>query len=177
MTIKFDMTIDDFIAFGFYNRSKRSLVKKVIALVPAIMLLMILMFTAYYYFFLQELIISGSSGIALIVFLSAYTFMRTKWFYSWYWKYKYGKEGYASWFGDRILTFSESSLFAKTPKAETNYNWSSFATFGESREYFFLFVTNLQAIIIPKRVFLLSQEEYDVKSFIERKLAEQKKQS
>jgi hypothetical protein len=174
MTIKFEQTIDDLIAFGFYNRRKKTIIKKAIAMVPVIMLLIILIVAMYYYVFLQKLIIFDASGIALIVFLSAYAFMKTKWFCRWYWKYKYGKEGYASWFGERALTFSESSLFGKTSKTETSYNWESFVEFGESKEYLFLFVTSLQAIIIPKRIFLLPQEEHDVRSFIERKLAEQK---
>ncbi|KAA5533195.1 hypothetical protein F0919_11650 [Taibaiella lutea] len=177
MTIRFELTIDDLIAFGFYNRKNGSRIKKAISLLPVIMLLIILIATLYYYFFLQELIVFDTSNIALIIFLLAYTLSKTKWFYSWYWKYKYGKKEYASWFGERILTFSETSLFAKTSRAETSYNWNSFVKFGESKEYFFLFVSNLQAIIIPKKVFLLSQEQYDIKLFIERKLTENNSKS
>jgi hypothetical protein len=78
--------------------------------------------------------------------------------------------------GERTLTFDESELNVVTVFYDCKYKWEGFEHLKESKQHLFLFTSVNQAIIIPKRIFLLAQEEHDVKSFIERKLSEQKNQ-
>jgi len=66
-------------------------------------------------------------------------------------------------------------LTVKTTLTDVEYKWAAFKALKENKAYFFLLTSEVSAIVIPKRIFLLQQEEYDVKSFIERKLAENKK--
>lgn len=79
--------------------------------------------------------------------------------------------------GIRTVIFKEEHFILNNEFVYAELKWNSFEKIQESKDSIFLFQLVNQAIIIPKRIFLLPQEEYDVKSFIERKLAEQKKQS
>lgn len=174
MTIKFEQTIDDVVALGLYNKKHISIARKIVSFVPIAVLSIILLVTLYYYVFFRELVIFGTKGVVFVALMVFYAVLRTNWYYRLASKRKYNRIEYASWYGDRTLTFSESSLFTKTATAETHYNWDSFTKFGETNHYFFLFISKIQAVVIPKRIFLLPQEEHDIKSFIERKLSEHK---
>jgi len=77
--------------------------------------------------------------------------------------------------GERKLTFSESGLMIETAFEETKYRWTAFEYLKEDKDHLFLFRTVQQAIIIPKRIFLLDQEQFEVRSFMERKLPVQEK--
>jgi hypothetical protein len=51
------------------------------------------------------------------------------------------------------LTFSESVIFGKTTSSEVKYSWSAIIKYIEVNNCYYLYLTSLQAIIIPKRVF------------------------
>jgi hypothetical protein len=178
MTLTFEQTFEDVIAVGFFNRKRVSVTRKIIKLIPLLVplaLILFLLWLKFYYYYHDEGFELPARMMLICVLLIAYTIcIRSKLFYSWWCKRVYYRRGFASWYGQRIITISESVLSVKTVNTETNYNWNSFSRFGETDTHFFLFTTRIQAVIIPKRIFLLSQEEHDIKSFIERKLAEQK---
>ena len=56
------------------------------------------------------------------------------------------------------LTASEKGLQLSDSVSETHYQWKAVIRKLESRNYYFLFVNALQAIIIPKRVFHSADE-------------------
>lgn len=51
------------------------------------------------------------------------------------------------------LTFSESGIFGKTNSSEVRYSWSAIIKNIEVNNCYYLYLTSLQAIIIPKRIF------------------------
>lgn len=76
--------------------------------------------------------------------------------------------------GNKTITLTEQFLLFESKYSESKMKWGGFQYLQESEKHYYLFLAANNAIIIPKRAFLLPQEEYDVKSFIERKLAEHK---
>ncbi len=50
------------------------------------------------------------------------------------------------------MTISETGIFDKARHAEVNYRWSSIIKKAETAEYFLLYISASQAIIIPKRM-------------------------
>ena len=64
----------------------------------------------------------------------------------------------ASIFLEASITVSEAGITTKNELMETKYQWKAILKKLESKNYYFLFINSLQAIVIPKRVFN-SQEE------------------
>lgn len=56
-------------------------------------------------------------------------------------------------FREHNLQASDNGLVLQDPTIETRYQWKAFTKKLESQEYYFLFLNNIQALIIPKRVF------------------------
>jgi YcxB-like protein len=56
------------------------------------------------------------------------------------------------------LIFSETGIFTKDKYAEVKYNWISIVKKEENSDYFFLYVSSIQALLIPKRA-LRSEDE------------------
>jgi YcxB-like protein len=61
--------------------------------------------------------------------------------------------GNSSIFLDISIIISETGISTKNAVAETKFQWSSFIKKQENTEYYFLFISSIQALIIPKRVF------------------------
>lgn len=51
------------------------------------------------------------------------------------------------------MIVSETGISTKDVLTETKFQWNAFIKKQESREYYFLFVSSMQALIIPKRIF------------------------
>ncbi len=63
----------------------------------------------------------------------------------------------SSFFSESLLTVSDNGIQVKDESKETNYQWSAFIRKQESQDYYFLFTSSLQGLILPKRIF--SKEE------------------
>ena len=59
----------------------------------------------------------------------------------------------SSIFGEMSLTISETGISIKAAFMESRYQWKSFIRKQENKDYFFLFISSIQAVIIPKRIF------------------------
>ena len=65
----------------------------------------------------------------------------------------------SSIFLDILMIISETGISTKDALMETKFSWKSFIKKQESREYYFLFVSSMQALIIPKRIFNSTDEK------------------
>ncbi|MFT3911882.1 MAG: YcxB family protein [Ferruginibacter sp.] len=65
----------------------------------------------------------------------------------------------SSIFSDMTVTVSEAGIIAKSESVETKYQWTSIIKKLESKNYYFLFINGIQAIIIPKRIFNSPEEK------------------
>jgi hypothetical protein len=66
--------------------------------------------------------------------------------------------GNASVFSSTVVTISETGILLKDEFTESKYQWPAFTKKEENKEYYFLFYSSLEAIIIPKRVFKTSDD-------------------
>jgi hypothetical protein len=64
----------------------------------------------------------------------------------------------SSIFLEMSMNVSETGISTKDAMTETKYQWTSFIKKQESRDYYFLFTSSIQALIIPKRVFNHAEE-------------------
>ena len=69
----------------------------------------------------------------------------------------------SSLFQENTLLISETGITAKDPCKELIYSWKAFIKKQENKEYFFLFTSSLQGIIIPKRIFTAAEKDQFVK--------------
>lgn len=77
--------------------------------------------------------------------------------------------------GERTLIFEEEQLKVITPNSETSIKWKSgFEYLRETPKQLLLYTAINQAILIPKRIFLLDQELFEVKSFIASRLSSER---
>ena len=61
--------------------------------------------------------------------------------------------GNESIFRENRLQASETGIWLQSNDTEVRYQWNAFTKRMDNPEYYFLFTSNIQAIIIPKRVF------------------------
>lgn len=64
--------------------------------------------------------------------------------------------------GQNELTADDTGIMAKNPQMETNYQWSGFTTYAESRGLFALKVGKRMLMVVPKDSF---ESEADVEGF------------
>lgn len=61
--------------------------------------------------------------------------------------------GNQSMFREHLLQATENGLLIRDELVETKYAWKAFTKKMENPQYYFLFINNIQAIIIPKKIF------------------------
>lgn len=61
--------------------------------------------------------------------------------------------GNQNFFLDLTIDISDAGVISKNEIAETKYRWPAFIKKEENNEYYFLFTSDVQALIFPKRVF------------------------
>lgn len=63
-----------------------------------------------------------------------------------------------SLFTSTAITISETGISLKDEFTERKFQWPAFIKKQENKEYYFLFYSSLEAVIIPKRVFKSSEQ-------------------
>lgn len=63
---------------------------------------------------------------------------------------------------------NEEGIYTRDDYSESKYNWSSFVSKEETKDYYYLFVDSLKAIAIPKRVFSSEGERNQFESYLSR---------
>lgn len=79
--------------------------------------------------------------------------------------------GNSSVFLDFSMIVSESGISTKNELMETRFQWKSFIKKQENREYYFLFTSSMQAVIVPKRVFKNTDEKIQFEKLLSQNLS------
>lgn len=69
------------------------------------------------------------------------------------------------------MIVSETGISTKDVLTETKFQWNAFIKKQESREYYFLFVSSMQALIIPKRIFNNADERIQFEKLLSQYLS------
>lgn len=77
----------------------------------------------------------------------------------------------SSIFKDIFMTVSEAGIHTKSSSTETKYEWNAFIKKQESKEYYFLFINSIQALIIPKRIFKNADERTQFEKLLSQHLS------
>lgn len=70
-----------------------------------------------------------------------------------------------------ILSVSESGLVFKSDIQESKYQWKAFIKKQESTRYYFLFISAIQGVIIPKRAFSNAEEKARFEKLLQHNLS------
>ncbi len=77
----------------------------------------------------------------------------------------------SSVFLDVNVIISEAGISVKDELKETKYQWASFIKKQESKQYYFLFISAIQAVIIPKRAFTTADEMLQFEKLLSQQLS------
>jgi len=168
MTLQFEQTIDDVVALrefaagqGKFNIKIRSRVFLVMVIAAAISIGIIIILNPSKAE-PENLILA----VAMIVFMSIFYSPKG---YRYRIKSSFSKSDIEKHTRERTFVLGEYGIDVKAGSDKSFVDWEQIEL-KETKSYFFLFNSKKSALIIPKRIFLLPQDEQDVKSFIERKL-------
>lgn len=169
MTLHFELTQEDYLQYNYYYHTISPAAKRVRILnifFPVFMLGCLL--------YLHGFDISDFGAFEYFLVLLSLFYISRILFYKAYLRLQIGrilkKDPNRFRTGPRELILDATKLTLVTSDTRNEMSWSSFTMLKENKEYLFLFLNGRQAIIIPKRIFLLEQELYDVQSFISEKL-------
>ena len=161
MKIEFDFDIDDWMAFQKYYILNSKQVKR--SKIFTTLLLPVI----FSIFSLID-IINGNFSPARLVFYGIifllWIFINPKWMNRKMLKQvkKMINEGDNSGiFGKHEIDFEEDRIIWKNPESEEKVKWSGVKKLGETDNYYFLYVTAVSAIIIPKQKLNIDKEELD----------------
>ena len=76
-----------------------------------------------------------------------------------------------SFFKPTELTVSDTGITIKTDLTETRYQWKAFIKKQESKQYYFLFTSGIQGIIIPRRIFRNEDERIQFEKILQQQLS------
>ncbi len=65
----------------------------------------------------------------------------------------------ASIFSEKIMEIDDSGISLKDALTESRFRWEAFIKKQENNNYYFLFTSSIEAIIVPKRIFKLAEEK------------------
>ena len=77
----------------------------------------------------------------------------------------------ASIFLEVTCTVSDTGIALKNEQAESRWQWKAIIRKLESKNYYFLFINGIQAIIIPKRVFTSTEEKTEFERMLTQHLS------
>jgi len=62
-------------------------------------------------------------------------------------------------FSEKIMEIDDSGIALKDAVSESRFRWAAFVKKQENQDYYFLFTSSIDAIIIPKRIFKIVEEK------------------
>ncbi|HOZ79919.1 MAG TPA: YcxB family protein [Ferruginibacter sp.] len=80
-------------------------------------------------------------------------------------------EDNASLFVETMFDISEAGITRKDVNIETRYHWNAFVRKEETAQYYFLFISSIQAIIFPKRVFKSAEDKMQFEKLLSQHLS------
>lgn len=150
MLIRYSLTEEDVVAFCEYHVATSPMIRRQMARARFLYPLWFLGCGVVLWFALER-----------PAFPIAFSFVAVAWIIWWpsYWKRHYRKQVIGlyregrntSLFGDHELELGSEGPVAKSPSGEeSKYRWSSIERVEQTPEYLFLYVSALQAIIVPR---------------------------
>lgn len=170
MKISFENEVDDIVAFNGYcydtDHTVRKQIRKARFLSP-----IIFMATGLFLFFTNEgdwiaLVIFGALSLLWIVFWPMWN--RARWMKRT--SREISRPENSNWLGRREMDFSDESVGITFDKGEEKVLWSVFIKADETPDYFFLFQTLRQALVIPKQKITPAEVE-ELRSLFARHIA------
>lgn len=70
-----------------------------------------------------------------------------------------------------VLSIAETGIVLKNENMEAKYQWKAFIRKQENEQYYFLFINSLQALIVPKRIFLTTESKLQFEKFLKQYLS------
>lgn len=164
MEIKFELTEEDYIKYNLYHVNKSPSMRKSI-------LIQRLMGPAV--FIIAPFIVAKYSDIPLWYWITLFGITTIVWlaFYPKYanWEMrtrlkKLMKErNNESLFAERKLTITEGGIAEESPGEMSSISWGKVVSVEEAEEYIYIYISPVEAHIIPKRVF---KDEAEQKAFM-----------
>jgi hypothetical protein len=74
-------------------------------------------------------------------------------------------------FSDTQMQVSETGIQCKSEWVSTQYQWKAFIKLQENEKYFFLFISSVEALIVPKRAFIHVQESQSFEKLLRQHLS------
>ena len=167
MTISFEQTIQDYADFCYYYYKQQKSWQKVLHYISLGITSLCLLVLVYY-----NLLGRNTTDFFAALFVAIYIVyalaIRSRWGFLKRTERLWRSGKNPDMVGQRTLVFEEEKLKVITPTSETSINWKNgFEFLRETPKHLLLFTAVNQAILIPKRAFLLDQELFEVKDFIE----------
>ncbi len=76
-----------------------------------------------------------------------------------------------SFFLETTYDISDAGITRKDENIEASFKWSAFIRKEETNEYYFLFISSVQALIFPKRVFKTMEERKQFEKLLSQRLS------
>lgn len=76
-----------------------------------------------------------------------------------------------SFFLETFYEINDTGITRKDENAETRFQWKAFVRKEETAEYYFLFISSVQALIFPKRVFKTMEERTQFEKLLSQHLS------
>ncbi|HAV76674.1 MAG TPA: hypothetical protein DCX53_04890 [Anaerolineae bacterium] len=155
MNIEFERTVDDLIEFNLFHMANSSSIKRQLFTVQllvgvlVLILLFVIFYLQYHYLSTSLIVISILCGVlAFAVFPIVNrksTISRIK---------KMLTEGdNKAMLGHQAISLSPEGILGKNRSSESKINWSAIDKVVQNEKFFFLYISSVNAIVIPKSCF------------------------
>lgn len=168
MNIEFERTVDDLIEFNLFHMANSSSIKRQVFTGQLFIgvLVSISLFGIYYlqYHYLSTpLVIVGilCGALASVVLRLASrqsTISRIR---------KMLNEGNnEAILGHQTISLTSEGILGKSPSSESKINWSAIDKVAQNEKFFFLYISSVNAIVIPKSCFRSHKEQQEFLEYI-----------
>jgi hypothetical protein len=69
-------------------------------------------------------------------------------------------------FGHHTITLSEAGIHTKSPGSESDLEWSTIQKVLQSKSHIFLYISAINALVIPKKAFPTEQSQQSFLDFV-----------
>lgn len=144
MTVRFNQTIDDVLHLTWYYYRSNKALKFIFFALIALMMIAIT----------TRVLSEDRTGLDYWIYLSAILIAVWAVFIPWSVRRRLNKPANKEHItGNRTLVLNEDKLELQTPRTDSSMLWSSFTKLRRTKLYYYLFITEASAIIVPKRAF------------------------
>lgn len=149
MSICFDLTIEDWLAFQDYFRKKKAPVYRLLMPILGITAGLLIILNVLYLLHYEASMVTVLSGI-LLFFILLLFYYRSKSKKTLYNMAVELKKSHPEVFGEREMVFDEQQISIITPSNTQVIPWSQVEQWEESKQYFYIYNTKGIVYIVPK---------------------------